>query len=328
MFRWVTVVLVATSGACASPAPGIDGAPAAADAAADAVPFPDGDPATLPVLAGEWGGRGTLPGQFIEPSSVELANDGRVIVAGHEDRVQTFTPDGDLLDIWGSPGAGDGEFNHPHGLAVDHARGGIVYIGDQENHRVQVFTDAGEFVRLWTDDQFKHIHDVGIDPDSGDVYVGDYQLDRVQEFSPTGTELAVIGGSGAGPAQFAGVWGVSTDSTGAIYVADTNNLRVQKFDATGAFVTAWTSIAGDPFVKPTGVFVDGDDRVHVCDSLAQTVAIFATDGTLLERWNLLDIIGRVTEPEDIVIDPTGTHIYIGEVREHRVFHLTRPPAGP
>jgi hypothetical protein len=34
--------------------------------------------------------------------------------------------------------------------------------------------------------------------------------------------------------------------------------------------------------------------------------------------------GSPSEPEDIVIDATGTHIYIAEVLGHRVLHLTRP----
>ena len=62
------------------------------------------------------------PGQFVEPSSVELDSAGFVYVAGHENRVQKFTADGQLELIWGTGGMGDGEFSHPHGLAIDRAR--------------------------------------------------------------------------------------------------------------------------------------------------------------------------------------------------------------
>jgi hypothetical protein len=255
----------------------------------------------------------------VEPSSVELDSAGFVYVAGHEDRVQKFTPDGELLLIWGTRGVGDGQFNHPHGLAVDHARGDLVYVGDQENHRVQVFTTEGVFVRRWTDDQFKHIHDVGIDPETGDIYVGDYELHLVQKFSATGEPIAEIGGPGAGPGQWNGVWGVSTDSRGDVYVADSFNRRVQKLDRSGAFLREWGG-----FMKPTGVFVDAADVVYVCDSLAQTVGLFDAEGALLDQWDLKAILGFDTEPEDIVLDRAGRHIYLGEVRGHRVLHLLRP----
>ena len=298
-------------------------APDAAIPGWDAAEGADAEPAPL-VLAGSWGGLGTEPGQFVEPSSVELGSDGTVYVAGHEDRIQTFTRDGELLEIWGSSGAGDGQFNHPHGLAVDRMRGDIIYIGDQENGRVQVFSPDGAFVRLWTDPQFQHIHDVGIDPASGDVYIGDYELDVLQRFTSTGELVAELGGTGVGPGQFDGIWGISTDSAGNVYVADTFNRRVQKLDPSGAFVAEWRAPGGVELMKPTGVFVDANDVVHVCDSLAETVYRFDTDGGLLDRWYLPPILGETTEPEDIVIDAAGENIYIAEVRNHRVYHLAPP----
>ncbi len=119
------------------------------------------------------------------------------------------------------------------------------------------------------------------------------------------------------------VWGVSTDSQGNVYVADTFNRRVQKLDAAGGFVAEWRGFGDTEFEKPTGVFVDARDVVHVCDSLAQTIGLFDPDGVLLERWYLPDIIGEDSEPEDIVLDATGDHIYVAEVRNHRVYHLVR-----
>jgi len=297
-------------------APGADAADSALAADTDAGDFGL-------TFVGEWGGYGTEPGQFIEPSSVELDSEGFVYVAGHEDRFQKFTPDGELIAIYGSPGPGDGEFNHPHGLAVDRRRGDLVYVGDQENHRLQVFTPDGMFVRLWGDAMFQHIHDVGIDPTTGELFVGDYELDTVRRFSPTGELLATYGGTGRGPGLYDGVWGISTDSEGNVYVADTFNYRVQKLDRDGAYLGEWGQLTDVTFVKPTGVFVDASDRVYVCDSLADTIYVFDTAGNVLERWDLAAIVGSRSEPEDIVIDAAGVHIYIGEVRGHRVLHLVR-----
>lgn len=294
--------------------------------APDGGPAPDaGDEQTnIPVFAGSWGGFGTEPGQFIEPSSVDLDENNVVIVAGHENRVQRFTMDGSPLEIWGEAGSGDGQFNHPHGLAVDDDRD-FVYVGDQENHRLQVFTLAGEFVRQWGDAQFAHIHDIGIDRATGDVFVGDYELDTVRKFSSTGELLAELGGSGDGNGEFSGVWGVDTDSDRNVYVADTFNLRVQKLSVDGTFLDAWLDFDGAPFIKPTGVFVDVNDVVHLCDSLAEMIYLFDVDGTPLESWNIAEIYGETSEPEDIVISPGGRDIFIGEVAGHRVLHLIREP---
>ena len=311
------VLVALTCAAC-----GDNGTPALHDALGDSShpDSRDAAPASV-VLVGSWGGLGTLPGQFVEPSSVELDTSGFVYVAGHEDRVQKFTSTGELVLIWGTPGAGDGQFNHPHGLAIDRTRGNVIYVGDQENRRVQAFMPDGTFLKSWEDAQFRHIHDVGIDPSTGDIYIGDYEADIIQKFSSTGIELAVIGTSGPGPGQFDGVWGISTDSNGGIYIADTFNRRLQKLDATGAFVAEWSTAGGVALMKPTGVFVDSNDHVYVCDSLAETVYVLATDGALLDRWYLRDILGVRSEPEDIVLDASGANIYIAEVFGHRVYHL-------
>jgi DNA-binding beta-propeller fold protein YncE len=306
-----TVAPPAAQGDAGAPAPARDGGsrdagPVASDA---------------PVFVGSWGGLGTAPGEFVEPSSVELDSTGVVIVAGHEDRVQRFTRDGTLIDIFGEPGTGDGQFDHPHGLAVDRRRGDLVYVGDQENGRLQVFTATGAFVRQWGDDGFQHIHDVGIDPATGDVFVGDLETHRLRKFSATGEVLFEIGGRGTGPAEFDGIWGVSTDSDGNVYVADTYNRRIQKLDRSGEYIAEWNTFRGRAFTKPTGVFVDHDDVVYVCDSLAETILRFDTDGTPLDAWNLRDIVGVRTEPEDIVIDADGVHVYVAEVFAHTVLHL-------
>lgn len=266
-------------GCSSNPDAAIDAAQNGQDATApdarvtDATPPADACPVcpATPVFVNYWGGYGTEPGQFVEPSSVELLSSGIVVVAGHENRVQRFTQDGELIDIFGTAGSGDGQFNHPHGLAVDRTRGDTIYVGDQENGRLQVFTADGAFIRQWGDAGFAHIHDVGIDISTGNVFVGDYELDTLRKFSPTGELLANYGGTGTEPGKFNGVWGISTDSSGNVYVADTFNRRVQKFDVNGTFLTEWNSYAGTLFSKPTGVFVDSADVVYVCDSTARSL---------------------------------------------------------
>lgn len=173
-------------------------------------------------------------------------------------------------------------------------------------------------MRSWADPDFTHIHDVGIDPISGAIFVGDLESDVVQKFTSTGEFILEFGGAGTGPGQFSGVWGISTDSSGQVYVADSNNGRVQVFTADGAFIDEWAG-----FTKPTGVFVDAEDSVHVSDLLANEVLVFDASGELQQRWDLETIVGSPSELEDIVISPDGVHIYLGDVLGHRVLHLTR-----
>src|SRR4029077_310489 len=87
---------------------------------------------------------------FHRPTNMALAEDGAIYVTdGYGNaRVHKFAPNGRLLLSWGEPGGGPGQFNLPHGIAVD--RDGRVYVADRENSRVQVFTPEGEYLTEWT----------------------------------------------------------------------------------------------------------------------------------------------------------------------------------
>jgi DNA-binding beta-propeller fold protein YncE len=84
---------------------------------------------------------------------------------------------------WGSVGQGDGQFNHPAGLAVDSEH---IYVSDCWNHRIQVFAKGdGAFVRQWGsvgqgDGQFNH--PAGLAVDSEHIYVSDWDNHRIQVF--------------------------------------------------------------------------------------------------------------------------------------------------
>jgi DNA-binding beta-propeller fold protein YncE len=47
------------------------------------------------------------------------------------------------------------------------------------------------------------------------------------------------GQEGSGDGQFINPFGVATDSSGNVYVADTYNHRIQKFSSNGVFLTKW-----------------------------------------------------------------------------------------
>lgn len=88
-------------------------------------------------------------GPFNTVTNVAVAPTGEVYAAdGYGNaRVHRFAPDGTFLASWGEPGSGPGQFNLPHGIAVD--RQGRVYVADRENSRVQVFGPDGTLRRIW-----------------------------------------------------------------------------------------------------------------------------------------------------------------------------------
>jgi len=90
-------------------------------------------------------------GPFNRPCNLALGPTGEMFVAdGYGNaRVHRFAPDGRLIQSWGEPGDGPGQFHVPHGIAVDNA--GVVYVCDRENSRIQIFSDNGKHLGAWTD---------------------------------------------------------------------------------------------------------------------------------------------------------------------------------
>jgi DNA-binding beta-propeller fold protein YncE len=88
---------------------------------------------------------------FHRPTNVALSNNGDIYVTdGYGNaRVHKFAPDGRLLLSWGESGDAPGQFNLPHGIAVD--RDERVYVADRENSRIQIFSPRGELLAMWTD---------------------------------------------------------------------------------------------------------------------------------------------------------------------------------
>ena len=106
----------------------------------------DSTSTSIEVFATEWGGAGTLSGNFQGPEGVAVASDGSVyVVDSLNHRIQKFTSAGVFIRQWGVEGINDGEFSLPLGIAV--APDGSVYVEDFDNHRVQKFAPEGILVR-------------------------------------------------------------------------------------------------------------------------------------------------------------------------------------
>ena len=77
--------------------------------------------------------------------------------------------------------------------------------------------------------------------------------------------------------RFNGPRGITTDSSGNVYVADVGNDRIQKFDSDGNFITKWGSEGtGDgQFDAPRGITTDSSGNVYVADGFNDRIQVFS-----------------------------------------------------
>jgi DNA-binding beta-propeller fold protein YncE len=185
-------------------------------------------------LVNQWGRHGTNAGQLIMPRAVAIDAQGNFFIPEYTvvDRVQEFSAkDKNLLNLIGHTGIEKGEFNRPEGLDFDAA--GRLYVADSCNHRIQVFTHEGKWLRSYGRPghgigEMSYPYDVRVDK-QGRQYVCEFENSRIQVFGANGESLEIIGRPGAAPGEFSNPYGIALDHQGNLYVADSMNHRVQKF---------------------------------------------------------------------------------------------------
>ena len=267
-------------------------------------------------LAGSTSGfaNGTGPtAQFALPANVVVDSTGMVFVADYSyNRIRKVTPAGVVTVFAGSTGSGnvDGtgaaaRFANPYGLAIDSAD--TIYVADTSNSRIRKVTSDGVVTTLagstngsadgnGSAAQFYNPRGVAVDS-TGVVYVADTINHRIRKITPAGDVTTFAGSTGGyadgngTAARFSSPWGMGTDASGNVYVADMNNHRIRKITPAGDV----TTFAGPTSVGSSDGYVDGNGPA-----------------------------ARFYSPRAITVDASG-NVYVADTLNHRIRKIT--PAG-
>ena len=131
---------------------------------------------------------------------------------------------------FGEPGGLEGYFNRPAGITI---QGDKVYIVDQMNFRVQIFSLTGDFQNMFGKlgsgaGYLFRPKGIGVTKD-GFIFITDAEFHNFQIFDEDGNVYLFVGQLGEEPGDFSLPAGLCIDTNNNIYVVDQINKRVQKF---------------------------------------------------------------------------------------------------
>jgi DNA-binding beta-propeller fold protein YncE len=158
-----------------------------------------------------------------------VASDAAGITIGADRTVRTLGRY-EFAGYFGSAGSGDGQLSSPRDIAVS-ASNGDIYVADTGNHRIVRFDSQGNFISTWG---------WGVEDGAAEF-----------EVCTSGCQ-AGLGGSSPGEfetARYVEVDNSEGPSAGDVYVGDSGDALVQKFDASGDLIESWGTEGQMDFVK-------------------------------------------------------------------------------
>ncbi|MBK5106476.1 MAG: TIGR03663 family protein [Anaerolineales bacterium] len=155
------------------------------------------------------------------------------------------------------------------------------------------------------------IWNYGVGPSTEDIVADPYEGKETLLNADT-----VFGTSGIEPGQFQRPRGVAAATDGTLYVADTDNHRIQHLDRNGTPLNAWGTFAdlalgpapGGTFYEPWGIAVGPDGSVYVADTWNHRIQKFSPEGEFLTMWGYFgqaEQLDGFWGPRDVVVDADG-----------------------
>lgn len=229
---------------------------------------------------------------------IAVHTNGDIYVGSDDHHIYTFDRDGPLKSTVGSWGSGDGQFKCPFGISF--SKEDAMYVADCANHRVQVLTTGGKFVRKFGEKgqergQFNNPCGIAVDS-KGRVIVSDSGNNRIQIFGEDGSWELTVDGKESSKHGIVGPRGLALDAQGNIHVAVYGSNAIKVFTPEGAYIRKY----GGGIRGPTGVAVDELGYSMVCDWGGNCLTVFDPEGRVIHS------IGNPCRPCRVALDGRGS----------------------
>jgi sugar lactone lactonase YvrE len=216
----------------------------------------------------------------------------------------------------------DLRFGRLGGLAIDST--GTFVVSDVDGGKIVRLSPSLKPIKttLFSTDGSYDMQNPGVPlvRSTGELLVPDFGSDKVFRFDSLGNYIASIDGTVG--KMFADPSQVAEDSTGAIYIADSNNHRIVKFSPDGTFEWEVGSLgtAAGQFKHVGGIAVTPSQQVLVSDVLNNRICVYSTNGDFISSIDTSAVNIDVRHPGSIVADVDGT-FWVISTATGNVVHL-------
>ena len=186
---------------------------------------------------------------------------------------------------FGQQGSGAGMLIRPWGVAVN--EDDEIAVTDFGNHRIQVFSSDGTYLRSFgrkgdkRQGQFNFPAGIAFDRKNGNILVVDRENHRVQLFSEQGEYRNHFGEQGNLDHQLESPRGLSIDNDHNVIVADSGNKVVKIFSLNGHFLR---KIGKEGSFKRPWHCIQYDNYLIVSDSDENCIKVFNKEGCFLYKF--------------------------------------------
>jgi len=310
--------------------------------------------------------------RFSSPTGVAVTTAGDVFVADQDNHtIRKVTSAGVVTTLAGTAGSSGStdatgsaaRFYKPYGIAVDTS--GNLFVGDRQNHTIRKVTSAGVVTTLAgtagssgsTDAtgsaaRFNFPSGVAVD-NSGNVFVADENNHTIRKVTSAGVVTTLAGNAGdtgsanatGSAARFNQPFGVTVDTAGNVFVADTYNHTIRKVTSAGVVTTlagsAGSSGSADAtgsaarFAQPIGVAVDTAGNIFVADQGNDTIRKVTSAGVVTTEAgsagqggsnNGLGSAARFNFPSGVAVDSAG-NVFVADSTNNLIRNsVTSQPA--
>ncbi len=181
----------------------------------------------------------------------------------------------------------DLKLKQPKGISVDLS--GMIYVADSENNRILKFDKEGKLIKTvggfgWEKEQFYTPFDIAAS--SGlDVFVADYNNHRIQRYDKDLNYISSLYSdkNWDDQLQFAYPKSVAVSIHGDLFLIDSENIRILKFNSFGEPELSFGDYAQGKgrLIDPVQIAVSADDKIYVSDRAADRIKVFDYFGNYL-----------------------------------------------